>query len=88
MACIMTKGMDLEKFMIISCDGSVIERTKTLKEAEERADAIGACGVVKILRLCTSDNGKMQAILAGSEEVVIETDYEEDVAAVARSLFD
>ena len=55
MGCEMTKDQDMEKFLIIGCDGEIEGTAGTLQEAERKAEGSGACGVLKMLRLCQKE---------------------------------
>lgn len=51
-SCKSTKDEDGEKFHVLNCDGVVVDKARTLREAETKADALDCALVIKILRTC------------------------------------
>jgi len=55
-SCRSTKDASENKFIVLSCEGSVLDSAKTLDEAQVKADAAGCAIVIKVLRVCGGAN--------------------------------
>lgn len=51
-SCESSKDKEIDKFLVFSCEGGVVDKAKTLKEAEVKADEHPCAFVMKILRIC------------------------------------
>ena len=75
--CVTTKKDGSEKFLVLSCDGEIVDKKDNLKEAEYSAETVNACYVVKVLRTCDGmDVGEVDQVMSG-EEVVEAEEIEE-----------
>ena len=43
---------EIEKFIVMDCNGAIITKAKTLREAETKANAAGCAFVLKMLMTC------------------------------------
>ena len=51
-SCRSTKDMSKDKFLVMDCNGNVVDGARTLDEAQVKADVQGCAIVIKVLRVC------------------------------------
>jgi len=84
-SCKSSKDKDIEKFLVVSCDGKISDKARTLREAEVKADAMECSFVLKILRACggaSVDSMNMNITMPGQDAVHEEAVGGEDIEPI------
>jgi len=77
--CKSTKDSNIDKFMIMDCNGAIVDKAKTLREAETKATAAGCAFVLKILRTCgDAKDISLGFVVAPSSEEESEKEFENE----------